>query len=100
LSILLGNSRNSPLSYFGWYEKEPYFWEEDKNFQELKKRLCIVSVLSLPEIGKPYKIYIDISEERRIKITIIKYNRNDYNIWKKLRKKMRNCKNKRENSKE
>jgi hypothetical protein len=55
--------------------------------------------LSLPEIGKPHEIYIDISEERRIKITIIRYNRYDYNIWKKLRKKMRDCKNKMENSK-
>jgi hypothetical protein len=63
----LGNSRNSPLSYSGWHEIKPYFWEEDKNFQELKKWLCIGSVLSLPEIGKPYEIYINISEEGGLK---------------------------------
>jgi hypothetical protein len=35
----------------------------EKSFLELKQRLCTVLILALPEIGKPYKVYIDESKE-------------------------------------
>jgi hypothetical protein len=46
-------------------KKEPYIWKEDceRSFQELKKRLCTAPVLALPQIGKPYEIYTDASNE-------------------------------------
>jgi hypothetical protein len=40
-------------------------WKEDceRSFLELKQRLYTTLVLALPEIGKPYKVYIDASKE-------------------------------------
>jgi hypothetical protein len=40
-------------------------WEEkcEKSFLELKRRLCTVPVLALPEINKLYKVYTDASKE-------------------------------------
>jgi hypothetical protein len=44
---------------------EPFLWSEKckKSFQELKKRLMTVFVLTLPEEGKPYALYTNASKE-------------------------------------
>jgi hypothetical protein len=43
----------------------PFEWNEkcEKSFQELKRRLMVAPVLSLPKKDKPYALYIDASEE-------------------------------------
>jgi hypothetical protein len=63
----LRNSRNSVLfNPVDTKEETLYLGGGLKNFQELKKILCIAPVLALPKIGKLYKIYIDASKERRV----------------------------------
>jgi hypothetical protein len=46
-------------------KNELYVWKEDceRSFMELKRRLCTVPVLALPEMGKPYEVYTDASNE-------------------------------------
>jgi hypothetical protein len=54
----------SPLTQLT-QKKEPYVWNKDyeKSFLELKRRLYTAPILALPEIGKPYEVYTDVSKE-------------------------------------
>jgi hypothetical protein len=42
-----------------------YVWKKDceKSFLELKQRLCTSHVLALPEMGKLYEVYTDVSKK-------------------------------------
>jgi hypothetical protein len=46
-------------------KKEPFVWNDkcERSFLELNDRLCTAPILTLPELGKPYKVYTDALKE-------------------------------------